>query len=199
MKLDDRAQRHDVFFQRARRESYAARSIYKLEEIDRKVHLLRAGLRVLDLGCKPGSWLQYTSRIIGEKGALVGIDRTALDLVIPRSRIVTGDVFQVSTAELLGELTHFDVVMSDMAPDTSGIRSLDQTRSEALFARALEIATVTLAPGGHFVAKLFQGPQWPQLLAEVRRYFVTTRSIKPASSRKASIEQYVVGCGFRAK
>src|SRR5215468_4047733 len=132
-KLGDRRHRHDVFHQRAKREGFVARSVFKLEEIQEKHHVLRRGARVLDLGCRPGSWLQYAARVVGPKGALVGIDRTALDVTIPGARILVGDVFAATREEFLGELDAFDVVMSDMAPDTSGVRSMDQARSEALF------------------------------------------------------------------
>ena len=98
---------------------------------------------------------------------------------------------------LLGELPAFDVVLSDMAPDTSGIRSLDQARSEALFERALEIAMLTLAPGGNFVGKLFQGPDFKKLIDDVRSKFDVGKTAKPASSRQISIEQYVIGKGVR--
>jgi 23S rRNA (uridine2552-2'-O)-methyltransferase len=152
---------------------------------------------VLDLGCRPGSWLQYAAKIVGPKGALVGIDRTALDVVIPGARILVGDVFAVSLEELKGELAAFDVVLSDMAPDTSGVRSLDQARSEGLFERALEIAEAVLAPRGAFVGKLFQGPDWQRLQKRVREGFAEMKTIKPQGTRKESIEQYVIGVGRR--
>jgi 23S rRNA (uridine2552-2'-O)-methyltransferase len=191
-KLRDRSHRHDVFHRRAKQQGFVARSVFKLEEIDQKFHLLRRGGSVLDLGCKPGSWLQYAAGIVGADGALVGIDRTPLDKPIPGARLLVGDVFAVSTDELRGDLAGFDVVMSDMAPDTSGVRSLDQARSEGLFERALEIAELTLLQGGHFVGKLFQGPDWQRLLKRAREGFGEVRTIKPAGSRKESIEQYVV-------
>lgn len=196
-KLGERDHRHDRFYRQAKRASFAARAVYKLEEIDHKHHLLGPGRRVLDLGCRPGSWLQYCSRAVGPKGALVGIDREPLEVVIPPpgARMVVGDVFTVTIEELLGDLPRFDVVLSDMAPDTTGVRSLDQARSEGLFERALEIAEATLAPGGHFLGKLFQGPDFPKLVNRVRAGFTTARTIKPESSRKESIEQYVVGLG----
>jgi 23S rRNA (uridine2552-2'-O)-methyltransferase len=191
-KLRDRSHRHDIFHKRAKQQGFAARSVFKLEEIDKKHHLLRPGARVLDLGCRPGSWLQYAARVAGEKGALVGIDRTPLDVVIPGARILVGDVFAVTPAEFRGELSAFDVVLSDMAPDTSGVRSMDQARSEALFERALEIAESTLAPGGHFLGKLFQGPDWQKLIQRCRSGFKSVHTMKPEGSRKESIEQYVV-------
>jgi len=191
-KLRDRSHRHDVFHRRAKQQGFVARSVFKLEEIDQKHHLLRRGGRVLDLGCKPGSWLQYAGTIVGPDGALVGIDRTPLDKPVPGARLLVGDVFAVTPEELRGELDGFDVVLSDMAPDTSGVRSLDQARSEGLFERALEIAELTLAKGGHFVGKLFQGPDWQRLLKRAREGFGEVRTVKPAGSRKESIEQYVV-------
>jgi 23S rRNA (uridine2552-2'-O)-methyltransferase len=191
-KLRDRSHRHDVFHRRAKQAGFVARSVFKLEEIDKKHHLLRRGMRVLDLGCRPGSWLQYAGGIVGAEGALVGIDRQPLDQPVPGARIVVGDVFAVTSAELKGELPAFDVVLSDMAPDTTGVRSLDQARSEGLFERALQIAEETLAPGGHFVGKLFQGPDWQRLLKRAREHFAEVRTMKPEGSRKESIEQYVV-------
>jgi 23S rRNA (uridine2552-2'-O)-methyltransferase len=194
-KLGDRDKRHDPFWKRAKREAFAARSVYKLEEIDRKVRLFRAGARVLDLGCRPGSWLQYAAQKVGDQGALVGLDRTALDVAIPGARLLVGDVFQVTPEALRGELGAFDVVLSDMAPDTTGVRSLDQARSEGLFERALELAEALLAPGGRFVGKLFQGPDWKRLVDRARRGFDEVRTMKPEGSRKESIEQYVVALG----
>jgi 23S rRNA (uridine2552-2'-O)-methyltransferase len=196
-KLDDRSTRHDRFHQKAKREGFAARAVYKLEEIDEKFAVLAPGDRVLDLGCAPGSWLQYARRKVGDRGALVGIDRFPIRESIPGARVIVGDVMTVEVAELRGELPAFDVVLSDMAPDTSGIKHLDQARSEVLFERALEIACAVLAPGGNFVGKLFQGPDFKRLTEVVRAKFATAKTAKPASSRQISIEQYVIGKDFR--
>lgn len=196
-RLGDRRHRHDGFHQRAKREGFAARSVFKLEEIQDKFRVLRARARVLDLGCRPGSWMQYSARIVGVDGKLVGLDRQPLAVTIPGARIVVGDVMQITAAELRGELDGFDVVLSDMAPDTSGIRSLDQDRSEALFERALEIAEETLVPGGNFVGKLFQGRDFKTLIDRCRKGFAEVATPKPKSSRKESIELYVVACGRR--
>jgi 23S rRNA (uridine2552-2'-O)-methyltransferase len=190
--LRDREGRHDFYYQRARRERFVARSVYKLLEIDERLQLFRAGQRVLDLGCRPGSWLQYAAQRIGPGGTLVGLDREGIALQLPRCRVVIGDVFVVPAAELRGELSAFDVVLSDLGPDTTGVRHVDQARSEALFARALEIAEELLTPGGHFVGKLFQGPEFPLLLKRCRAGFSEARVVKPAGSRKDSIEQYIV-------
>jgi 23S rRNA (uridine2552-2'-O)-methyltransferase len=195
--LGDRTQRHDRFHQKAKKEGFLARAVYKLQELDDKFGLFKPGQRVLDLGCAPGSWLQYARGRVGERGVLVGLDRAPLRGDVAGARIVVGDVLTIDPKELLGELPAFDVVLSDMAPDTSGIRNLDQTRSEALFERALEIATGVLAPGGNFVGKLFQGPDFKKLIEAVRARFEVAKSAKPDSSRQISIEQYVIGKGFK--
>jgi 23S rRNA (uridine2552-2'-O)-methyltransferase len=198
-KLADRTARHDRFHKKAKKHGFLARAVFKLEELDAQFKLFKPGQRVLDLGCSPGSWLQYTRSKVGDQGILVGLDRGPLRGDVSGARIVVGDVMTIDVKELLGDLTAFDVVLSDMAPDTSGIRSLDQARSEALFERAFEIATQTLAPGGNFVGKLFQGPDFKKLTEGVRARFEVGKTAKPSSSRQISIEQYVVGKGFKKR
>src|SRR3954469_20012385 len=123
--LRDKGKRHDAFFRKAREGGYAARSVFKLEEIDRRFRILRTGERVLDLGCRPGSWLQYAVKMVGPHGVVVGIDRAPLPQAVPGARALVGDVFTVTDEELLGDQRAFDVVLSDMAPDTTGIRATD--------------------------------------------------------------------------
>jgi 23S rRNA (uridine2552-2'-O)-methyltransferase len=194
-KLGDKHVRKDRYHQRAQAAGFRARAVYKLEELDQAHGILRAKDRVLDLGCAPGSWLQYAATRIGEGGRMVGIDRAEVPGVAG-ARVLVGDVFEVTPEELLGDLDAFDVVLSDMAPDTTGIRHVDQARSEALFERALELAVATLAPGGRFVGKLFQGPDFRKLIDACRARFEQVKTVKPASSRQFSIEQYVVAKGF---
>ncbi len=205
-RLDDRSTRRDRFHKKAKQQGFLARAVYKLEELDQRFALLAPGAHVLDLGCAPGSWLQYARTRVGERGVLVGVDRGPLKPAnAAGARIVVGDVMTLDPAVLRAELTTalpngptcYGAVLSDMAPDTSGIRQLDQARSEALFERALELATELLAPGGQFVAKLFQGPDFKRLIELVRSRFDTMKTAKPESSRQISIEQYVVGKGFR--
>jgi 23S rRNA (uridine2552-2'-O)-methyltransferase len=195
-KLGDQRHRHDVYFKRARAEGFAARAVFKLEEIDRKLKLLRRGARVLDLGCRPGSWLQYAVGIVGAAGTVVGIDRDALPTSIDGARVLVGDIFVVPDADLLGDLAAFDVVLSDMAPDTTGVRATDQARSAALFEEALGRAERLLAPGGAFVGKLFQGPDLQALRKRMAARFAEVRIVKPDSSRAQSIEIYLAGKGF---
>jgi 23S rRNA (uridine2552-2'-O)-methyltransferase len=171
--------------------------VFKLSEIDDKHRVLHPGDRVLDLGCAPGSWLQYAAEAVGPRGHLTGVDRAPIELDHPNFRMVTGDILELDDGDLTGDLGAFDVVLSDMAPDTTGIRHVDQARSEVLFERALQLATAHLAPGGNFVGKLFMGPDFQDLVKQSRELFDKVKIVKPAGSRKESIEQYVVGLGFK--
>lgn len=196
--LSDRRGCHDAFFQRAQRENFAARAVYKLQEIDERYRLFRPGQRVLDLGCRPGSWLQYAGQKVGSQGSLTGIDRQPLQVTVKDARILVGDVFAISGSELRGTLPAFDVVLSDMAPDTTGIRHVDQARSEGLFERAVDLAEELLSPGGHFLGKLFQGPDFQRLRARLQAGFSEVRVVKPDSSRKESIELYLLALRRKA-
>ena len=195
-KLRDPHHRHDRYFKEARAQGFAARSVFKLEEIDRKLRLLRPGHRVLDLGCRPGSWMQYAVATVGARGAVVGIDRDPLPAPVGGARVLVGDIYKVTDAELLGELAAFDVVLSDMAPDTTGVRATDQARSAALFEEALARGERLLAPGGAFVGKIFQGPDLQALRQRMSGRFAEVRLVKPDSSRAQSIEIYLAGRGF---
>jgi 23S rRNA (uridine2552-2'-O)-methyltransferase len=170
--------------------------VYKLEEIDQRLHLLRPGGRVLDLGCRPGSWMQYALSVVGPRGAVVGIDRDPLPRPVPGARVLVGDLYETPDAELLGDLTAFDVVLSDMAPDTTGVRATDQARSAALFEEALARAERLLAPTGAFVGKLFQGPDMEALRKRMAARFGEVRVLKPKGSRAQSIEIYLCGKSF---
>ena len=157
---------------------------------------MRAGDRVLDLGCRPGSWLQYALKAVGPHGAVVGIDRDPLPQPIPGARVLQGDIFATPDAELLGTLAAFDVVLSDMAPNTTGTRATDQARSAGLFGEALTRAERMLAPGGAFVGKIFQGPDVDGLRKRMAARFSDVRTVKPEGSRATSIEIYLAGKGF---
>ncbi len=185
----------DHYFQKAKEQHYLARSIYKLEEIQKKYRILKARDRVLDLGAAPGSWMQLASGVVGGSGLVVGIDLKQIEHAFG-SHVVSfqGDIFDQEFVEAsLRDHLPFDAVLSDMAPATSGIRVADSARSALLFERALEIARRVLKPGGTFLAKLFHGSEFHQLLAEVKKDFRRTRAIRPEATRKQSREIYILG------
>jgi 23S rRNA (uridine2552-2'-O)-methyltransferase len=198
-KLSDRRARHDRAYHDAKASGYAARAVFKLEELDAKFRLLGRGRRILDLGCWPGSWTQLAAERVGEDGLVVGIDLRPLDVALPAHAVsAVGDVEELDPKELVERFGDFDVVLSDMAPKTTGDRATDQIRSEALTARALEIARVVLRPGGHFAAKVFQGPGFGDLLKSLRESFSEAKSFHTRATRAGSKEQYLVGRGLKA-
>ena len=194
--LRDRRHRHDAFFHKARQQGFAARAVYKLEDIDRRVRLFHAGARVLDLGCRPGSWLQYAVKAVGPHGKVVGVDRSSLPQPVPGAQVIVADIYELSDEQLLAGQAAYDVVLSDMAPDTTGIRATDQARSARLVEEALARAERLLAPLGAFVAKVFQSPEVEALRKRMARHFSDVRLLKPEASRQQSTELYLVGKGF---
>jgi 23S rRNA (uridine2552-2'-O)-methyltransferase len=198
-KLADRGARHDAAYLRAKQQGFAARAVFKLIEIDKRFHLLAPGRRVLDLGCWPGSWMQYAADRVGEHGLVVGYDLRPCELALPEwAHAHEGDVTALDTDALLAEHGPFDVVLSDMAPHTTGDRLSDQFHSEGLFDRALEIATLVLRPGGHFAAKVFQGGGFDRLLVAMRAAFSECKPVHAEATRAGSREQYLVGRGLKA-
>lgn len=198
-KLGDKSARHDAAYRRAKQEGFAARAVYKLEELDRRFHLLAPGRRVLDLGCWPGSWMQYAGQRVGEEGLVVGIDLRPVELALPPwCEAFVADVETLDPRTLVERFGAFDVVLSDMAPKTIGDATTDRIRSEALFERALEIALHVLRPGGHFAGKVFQGGGFAGLLARVREGFSQSKPFHTKSTRAGSAEHYLVGQGRRA-
>jgi len=188
----------DHWGHRARKEGFAARSVYKLEEIDRRTRILRVGARVLDLGAYPGSWTSYAAQKVGPGGRVLGIDLTEFKGTLPpHAEIRTGDVLSLELEKELGPGS-FDLVVSDMAPSTTGHRFTDQARSHRLFMRALEIACVVLTPGGHFVGKIFQGEDFELARAALRAAFDEVRIIKPPASRAESYETFLIGLRRKA-
>jgi len=187
----------DHFGRRARREGFPARSVYKLQELDRRLGLLRRGARVLDLGAAPGSWTLWAAERVGEQGRVIAVDLQAIDVALPRQvRTHQADIFTLSAADLGGP-SSFDVVLSDMAPATTGQRHLDQYRSFELFTHALSLARAVLAPGGSFVGKIFQGPDSGEAQRAVAAAFEKARLLKPDASRAESYEVFLAGLRLR--
>ncbi len=183
----------DHYFHKAKQQGYVARSAFKLEEVDRKHHLLRSGMRVLDLGCSPGSWMQYAAKRVGPQGEVIGLDLKPVTVKLPEhARAIQGDVFEVGVdPEWLPDPV--DLILSDMAPKTSGIRSMDADRSHALNLQVLALADVTLRPGGSLLVKAFQGAPFEELKQYFRERFQQVKIVKPKSSRQESVEIFLLG------
>lgn len=198
--LGDRAVRHDAAYRQAKQDNFAARAVYKLAEIDKKFHIFKPGQRVLDLGCWPGSWMQYAAEKIGSEGYLLGLDREAVDCALPAwATTLVADVWEWNPETYFhGDFPRFDVLLSDLAPKTTGDRHADQWRSEELYLRAFELAQLCLRPGGHFVGKVFQGPRFAQLAQETRQRFQAAKAFHPKATRERSKEQYIIGRGLKS-
>jgi 23S rRNA (uridine2552-2'-O)-methyltransferase len=185
----------DSYARKAKKEGFPARSVYKLEELDAKFSLLKPGDRVLDLGCHPGSWLIYAAKKIGIKGSAIGIDLSPTSAPTPWSETLQADIYQVDLASFVTERGVFDVVLSDMAPHTSGARDVDHLRSMALVERALEFALALLKPGGHFAFKVFMGGDLDKFVLGLKAYFEQVSRLRPKSTRAESREIFIVGKG----
>jgi 23S rRNA (uridine2552-2'-O)-methyltransferase len=187
----------DKYFRQAKREGYVARSAYKLIEINKRRKLIKRGDRVLDLGCAPGSWMQVAEKIIGEEGLLVGIDLKRVSTSFgPNVHTIVGDFTKTSAAELLGgEDELFDVVMSDMAPSTTGHG--DHFFSERLCQQIIDVLPELLKPRGTCTMKVLEGETFPALIRRMKNVFRVAGAIKPDACRDVSRETYVYGIGFR--
>jgi len=186
----------DHYARRAKKEKFPARSVYKLKEMQQKYNLIKKGDKVLDLGCAPGSWLLYAASLTGNKGEVVGMDLKPVSEKVPfHVRIFQSDI--LSMDDELFKLTgkDFNIVLSDMAPATTGSRNVDSARSFNLCRAALSIAQETLVSGGSFVCKIFHGEDFKEFSDAVKAAFKRHKIFKPQSSRKASKEIYIIGFG----
>jgi 23S rRNA (uridine2552-2'-O)-methyltransferase len=182
----------------AKHAGFPARSVFKLEEIDRRTSLFRSGMRVLDLGAAPGSWLLYAARRVGPGGKLLASDVEPLAIALPpNAAFVAGDIFGLDESDL-GRFAPYDVVLSDLAPKTTGSRVTDQARSFELFMRALGLAVKLGAPGGAFVGKIFMSDDLPLARSELVRHYSRARLIRPQGTRAISMEIFAVASGKRA-
>ena len=191
---------NDPYVQRAQKDGYRARSSYKLIELNEKDRLIRPGMLVVDLGSAPGGWSQVASALVGDKGRVLATDILPMD-VIRNVDFIQGDFREESVLNRI--LDHLggdkaDVVLSDMAPNISGVDSADQAASIYLLELALDMVRRVLKPRGVFVAKLFQGAGSDEYLRQVRAAFDKVSIRKPAASRSRSREVYLVAKGFKA-
>lgn len=189
----------DIYVQKAQQDGYRTRASYKLIELDEKDALLHPGMTVVDLGSAPGGWSQVVAQRVGTKGMVLASDILPMD-AIPDVTFIQGDFTTDEVFEsLMSELNNrpVDLVISDMAPNMSGMSSIDQPGAMYLVELALDMARQVLKPNGHFVAKVFQGEGFDEYLAELRQAFKKVVIRKPKASRARSREVYLVGKGFR--
>lgn len=190
-----RERKRDKYYRLAKKLGYRARSAFKLIQLNEKYGIIKEGDDVLDLGAAPGGWLQV-AREISKTGTIVGVDLkpiARLDGVIT----IVGDITKEETVEKIRRVKdRFDVVLSDVSPNISGVWDIDHARSVELSRRAFELARIFLKPGGNFLVKVFQGPLVEDLYNEIRKHFRFCKITKPRASRKESAEVYIIGKGF---
>lgn len=192
----------DFYYQKAKQDKYPARSIYKLEEAQKKYHLLRRGDSVLDLGCCPGSWSLYASEIVGETGIVVGVDlQETAKTPRPGGAPIHWIIADIMAPELVLQVRKirpaFKVMISDLAPKTTGNRWADHQQSLNLARQTLLMADTLLHEKGNFFCKAFQGEDFPAFVEEVQARFEQVKVVKPKSSRTESREVFVLGLGFK--
>lgn len=192
----------DTYFKKAKKENYPARSVYKLKEMDKKFHLLGPGLKVLDLGAAPGSWTSYAASKTGEQGLVLAVDLHELQISFPDHVLfVQGDIFDEESEARLMIQKHapYDLVLSDMAPKTTGVRFTDQARSFHLAMEALLLGEKFLKPQGALVVKILEGPDIQDLQKRMRSDFGRVKHFKPKSSRSESREIFLTGQEFKGR
>jgi 23S rRNA (uridine2552-2'-O)-methyltransferase len=191
----------DPFVKQAQKDGYRSRSAYKLVELNEKDRLIRPGMRVMDLGSAPGGWSQVAGRLVGAKGRVLATDILPMD-ALTNVDFIQGDFTEDAVVKQVFEWldgAKFNLILSDIAPNISGIESADQAKSIYFLELALDTVLKALTPGATFVAKMFQGSGSDQYLKELRKQFEKVSIRKPAASRKESREVYVVAKGFRGE
>ena len=190
---------NDHYVKQSQKEGYRSRASYKLQELQEKDRLIKPGMTVVDLGAAPGGWSQVAAELVGHKGRVLASDILPMD-ALAGVEFVQGDFTEESVfEELLGRLgdERADLVISDMAPNMSGVRAVDQPASMYLVELAVDMARNVLKPGGAFVAKVFQGEGFDELIRDLRSQYQTVVTRKPGASRPRSREVYVVARGFK--
>jgi len=186
----------DHYFKKAKEQNFAARSVFKLEEIDQKFKIIHLKQKILDLGASPGSWSQYCSKKVGPEGRILGIDLSPVEVKLPNAVFIQADLRDLNLAETIqqnGFAPIFDVIVSDMAPKTTGIRMTDQARSFELCELALNLSKQYLKKDGTFVCKLFHSDDFTTLRDLIKKDYQRFEAVKPDSTRKISKEIFLVG------
>lgn len=190
---------HDEYVKMAQAQGWRSRAVFKLIEIQEKDSIIKPGMNVVDLGAAPGGWSQYARRIIGKKNKIIALDILSMD-PLENVDFIQGDFRELAVLEqlqtLLAEAT-VDLVMSDMAPNMTGNKGVDQPNSMYLCELALDTARLILNDGGSFLVKVFQGEGYESFLKEARKSFSSVAIRKPKASRPRSNEVYILGKGFK--
>lgn len=191
----------DYYFKKAKKDNYPARSVYKLEEVQQKYGILKKGDAVLDLGCSPGSWTIYAAKTVGPSGTVVGVDVQETKITGLKNtagiELIRADIMADTIIPTIQEIRkHYNVVLSDIAPRTTGSKWADQQKSLELARRVLVLAEKLLAAKGNFYCKVFEGEDFQEFVNDVKKRFQTVKVYKPKSSRKESREVFVLGRGF---
>ena len=194
----------DYYFKKAKKEHYPARSVYKLEEAQKKYRFLKTGDTVLDLGCQPGSWAIYAARTVGPEGLVVGVDlQEGQKISIAKAAKTVWLCQDIMAEDVVGTIQeiskNFRIILSDIAPRTSGNKWVDQQQSLNLARRVLELAECLLETGGNLYVKVFEGEDFKEYVDSVRKNFKTVKIIKPKSSRSESREVFILGLEFMKK
>lgn len=191
----------DFYFKKAKKEKFVARSVYKLEEIDQRFKIFSKDSNVLDLGYHPGSWIQYVSRQASQ-GQVVGLDIKPVNKSLQslsNVSLLQKDIFEVESPGELGLSGKVDVLISDMAPNTTGIKSVDQDRSLNLVEKVFDFMPLVLKDGGHFVIKVFDGHDAQEFLKTQKKLFEKWNYLKPKSTRSVSKEFFVIGKSYKGE
>ncbi|OPY66090.1 MAG: Ribosomal RNA large subunit methyltransferase E [Syntrophorhabdaceae bacterium PtaU1.Bin034] len=190
----------DTFYKKAKKEGYRARSAYKLEEIQNRFHVIRKGDNVLDLGAAPGSWLQLESVLVGDHGKVIGLDILPIAPLAAKNAVMKkADIREIDLSTLLDEFSipSFDVVTSDIAPNLSGIREVDDANIHELYDAVVRVVREGLRKGGNFLIKLFFSPDFKDMASDLKPFFSKVITFKPQASRGVSSEIYLVCLGKR--
>lgn len=192
----------DHYFKKAKKDNYPARSVYKLKDMDHRFKLLKPGQKIMDLGAAPGSWTMYASEKVGEKGRVLAVDLNPLQTAVSGNVVFfQEDIFSEDPEYLqtVQEIAPFNLVLSDMAPQTTGIKFTDQARSHRLAESAFELSLEWLKTGGHLVVKIFQGPDSHDLARRMKLEFKRVKQYKPKSSRAESKELFFLAMERKPK
>lgn len=189
----------DFYAEKARKEGYPARSVYKLEEIQNKFNIIRPGYKIIDVGASPGSWTMYALKMTKGKGLVVGADLKPMGLKTsyPNFFFMQGDIFKEETISFLAEKGPYDTILSDAAPSTTGNRTIDTGRSFSLVEQIIGLSKPLLKVGGSIVLKIFQGGDEKELIDYMKTMFGTVKIFKPKAVRKESFETYFIGMEFK--